>query len=142
MRRLPTQFAVRRFRIASLFLLLKWSLMATAAVLLVYSVVTNKREAAMLAMILMGSAVPVTFLQWITAARARCPLCIGNPLSHRSCSKNGRAHKLFGSYRLTVAVSVIFTGKFRCPYCGEHTAVVSRCDQPQCDSSHCGNPKL
>jgi cytochrome bd-type quinol oxidase subunit 1 len=134
MHRLPSPFAVRRFRIASTFLVLKWSLMATAAVLLVYSMTTNTRESAMLAMILMGSAVPVTLLQWVTAARARCPLCLGNPLSHRSCSKNAKAHKLFGSYRLFVAVSVIFTGKFRCPYCGEHTAVVSRCDRPQCET--------
>ena len=104
--------------------------MATAAVLLVYSIGTNERKPAMVAMILMGSAVPVTFLQWGTAAHARCPLCIGNPLSHRGCSKNARALKLFGSYRLTVAISVIFTGKFRCPYCGEYTAVISRCERP------------
>jgi hypothetical protein len=131
MHRLPSPFAVRRFHIASFLLLLKWVLMALAAVLLVYSMATSERKTAEVAMILMGAAIPVTFLQWGTAARARCPLCIGNPLSHRGCSKNARAQKLFGSYRLTVAASVILTGKFRCPYCGEHTAVISRCKHPQ-----------
>jgi hypothetical protein len=130
MHRLPTPYAVRRFRFASFLLLLKWLLLAVAAGFLVYAMATNEGETAQVAMILMVSAVPVTFLQWGVASRARCPLCIGNPLAHSGCSINAKAHKLFGSYRLIVATSVIFTNKFRCPYCGEFTAVIARGDRP------------
>lgn len=107
-------------------------MLVMAAMLLAYSMATNKRETAQLAMILMVSAIPITFILWGTASRAHCPLCIGNPLANRTCSTHSRTCKLFGSYRLPVAISVIFTGKFRCPYCGELTAVASRGEQPHC----------
>ena len=49
----------------------------------------------------------------------RCQLCHGKVLSDNGCRKHAQAQRLpFLTYRLTTALSVVFTLRFRCMYCG------------------------
>lgn len=126
MHHLPSRYAVTRFRSAAALLLLKWVLVVSSAVCLGCSALVANRDLAHLAIGLIGLVVPVTLVQWLTATRARCPLCIGHPLAHRACATHHGTRRLFGSYRLRVAVAVLFRGSFRCPYCGEPTVIEVR----------------
>jgi hypothetical protein len=65
-------------------------------------------------------------LNWMISGRVRCPLCMVPPLVNRSCSKHKTAAKFLGSHRLFVAQSVLLKDCFRCPYCGEYTAMQVR----------------
>lgn len=65
-------------------------------------------------------------LNFILSGRVKCPLCMVPPLLNRSCSKHITAVSFLGSHRLWVALSVLFKGSFRCPYCGESTAMQVR----------------
>ena len=55
---------------------------------------------------------------WV-ARRLRCNLCHGEVLRDRGARKHRDAQKLpFLSHPLTVAIYALFTGGFRCMYCG------------------------
>jgi hypothetical protein len=60
-------------------------------------------------------------IQRVLSDRARCPLCMTPPLVHKTCQRNRHARTFLGSYRLRVALSVLFRKHFTCPYCGEPT---------------------
>ena len=50
----------------------------------------------------------------------KCPLCIGAVWKKMACRRNKNAIKALGiSYRLGVALAVVFRRPYRCPYCGE-----------------------
>lgn len=66
--------------------------------------------------------VALALLYRIMAGSASCPLCRNQPLISKHCQKHRKAKQLFGSYRYRVAAAVLFSGRFRCPYCGESTA--------------------
>ncbi len=55
----------------------------------------------------------------ISAGSASCPLCRSQPMLSKRCQRNRKASQLLGSYRAIVALCILFTNKFRCPYCGE-----------------------
>ena len=115
-----------RFRLAALLLLGKWLLIAAFGGLLAYAMWVVNLNLARLAIALLGLAMLIALAQWYIASRARCPLCIGFPLAHNACVTHRDTRRLFGSYRLSVAMSVVFLGRFRCPYCGESTAIEVR----------------
>ena len=123
---LSNHHMVRRFRFAALLLLLKWLLMSGFPGLLGYSMWAERRDLTWYALGLLGIGVVVSLAHWIIAARARCPLCLVPSFSHQQCSKHRKALHFLGSYRLFVALAVIFKGYFRCPYCGEPTAMEVR----------------
>jgi hypothetical protein len=130
MHRLPRQYSVIRFRIAALLLLVKWVVIVGSSGSLAYALFMANRDLTHLAIILLGLVVPIALLQWLVANRARCPLCIGLPLAHMACATHRGTRRIFGSYRLRVAISVIFQGWFRCPYCGESVAIEVRSRPP------------
>lgn len=66
--------------------------------------------------------VALALLYRVMAGSASCPLCRNQPLISKGCQKHRKAQRLFGSYRYRVAGSVLLTGSFRCPYCGESSA--------------------
>ena len=101
-------------------------LLVGSPMLLVYSLLASRSELTHLALALLGAAVMFTIVQWLGAARLRCPLCLGVPLAHNSCIKHRHARRLFGSYRMRVAASIMLEDSFRCPYCGEFTAIAVR----------------
>lgn len=131
MHRLPSHYSVRRFRLAAFLLLFKWLVIGAATVLLGYSLCIGKNDLTHLAIGLFALSVPLTLALWLSAGRARCPLCIGNPLAHNACVTHRKTRRLFGSYRLYVALSILLKGRFRCPYCGEPAAIEVRPKRPR-----------
>ena len=131
MHRLPNHNSVRRFRWGAYLLFFKWLIIGSATALLVYSLSIRNPDLTHLAIGSFGLCLPVMLIQWIIAGRARCPLCLGTPLAHNACVTHRKTRLLFGSYRLYVALSIIFRGHFRCPYCGEVTAIAVRPKRPQ-----------
>ncbi len=126
MHRLPNKYSVLRFRFAALLLLAKWALIVGSAAVLGDSLFVGNQDLTRLAIALMALAVLAMLAQWLFAARSRCPLCVGHPMAHKSCAIHRDARRLFGSYRLQVALYVVFQGWFRCPFCGESTAIEVR----------------
>jgi hypothetical protein len=68
----------------------------------------------------------VVLMQWLIAARANCPLCLTPVLTAKDCAKHRNARSFLGSHRLRVALEILFRNCFRCPYCGESTALEVR----------------
>ncbi len=126
MHRLPSTSAVVRFRLAALLLVIAWLLAPAAIAVLGYSVFIHDRDLALIGAALGGGALIVAIFQFIVAAKARCPLCMTPSLANKACSKHRNSRRLFGSYRLMAAVSVIARGHFRCPYCNEPTVMAPR----------------
>jgi hypothetical protein len=126
MHRLPSRYAVNRFKLAAWLLAVKWLLAAVSVLVIGYAMFVFDT---MLAIIGIGAFMfcgVMAIMQWLVAARARCPLCLTQPVTVRGCSTNRNAKRLFGSHRLQVAVSIILRNQFRCPYCGELTTLEVR----------------
>jgi len=126
MHHLHSQRSVSRFRLVAMLLLCNRLLIAVAPVLLIYSLTAGDSDLTNLALGLVAAILLVTIVQWVGAARLRCPLCHGSPLAHSFCVKNRHARRLLGSYRLRVALSIMKEASFRCPFWGECTAIQAR----------------
>ncbi len=117
---------MRRYRFASLLLVLVgFSLPATLG-LLGYGLYEKRHDFLYYGL---GSAgLGLVLMMWfsILSNRLRCPLCMVQPLSGRGCAKHRDAGRLMGSYRLMVATSILVRDHYRCPYCGEPTAMEVR----------------
>lgn len=119
MHRFQSQATINRFRVAALLICLKWLAVPAAAVWLVYGLAMNDHRLIYIALGIIGGIVVLTLTEWIVAARTRCPLCMTPVLGSKRCAKHRHARTVLGSYRLRVALAVIFRGTFRCPYCHE-----------------------
>ncbi|MEO5716766.1 MAG: hypothetical protein ABIT37_25025 [Luteolibacter sp.] len=126
MHRLSSRYAVTRFKLAAWVLFFMFLMIPSTFGVLIYSMATVDREFLELALAFIAATAFLALLQWCLSFRARCPLCHAKSISHDGCSKHRNARPLFGSYRLRVACTVIFREYFRCPYCGESTAVKAR----------------
>ena len=117
---------ISRFRWSSFLFLLRHVLVLAGVVLLGHALYMDDRDQVFLGVGLLAASLLAAILQWILAARVRCPLCMTQVLAHKSCSKHRTARTLLGSHRLRVSFTVLFRGYFRCPYCGEPTAMEVR----------------
>ena len=126
MHRLPSKTVLRRFRIASAVVILMWISVPIAIGLLIYGILSGEHIWLVYAAISVGVGLFGAVFNLILSGPVRCPLCMVPPLLNRSCSKHRTALKLFGSHKLRVANSILFKGNFRCPYCGEPTAMEVR----------------
>jgi hypothetical protein len=126
MHRLPNRYAVNRFKAAAWLLAVKWLLVAFSALVIAYAVFVFDVMLAVTGLGVFMSCGVIAIMQWLIAARARCPLCLTQPVAVRGCATNRNAKRLFGSHRLRVAVSIILQNNFRCPYCGEMTTLEVR----------------
>ncbi|YCM45693.1 hypothetical protein V2O64_06640 [Verrucomicrobiaceae bacterium 227] len=66
-----------------------------------------------------GTFLVLALFQAILSGKTACQLCKTYILREINCSKNVKSRPLLGSYRLRVAITTIFKGSYRCPYCGE-----------------------
>ncbi len=123
---LRTKGSVTRFKLASWMWLCKWLLVAAACALLAYCAIAGEQEYLVWAPAMLVAALLAGAVQWVFSHQAHCPLCLTPPLGHHRCAKHRKARRLCGSYRLRVACNVIFSHYFRCPYCGEATAMRMR----------------
>lgn len=126
MHRLPSSNAITRFRLSAYLYVLGLIMIVGSISFLAYALFFNHKQHLILATGLVGASVLVFVFQWITSARARCPLCLVPSMAKKNCSKNRKAEKLLGSYRLKVASSIILHNHFRCPYCNEPTVLEVR----------------
>jgi len=126
MHQLPSRYAVTRFKLAAWALFFTFLLLPAASGVLVYSIIEDDRDLMRLALVLFAGTVLLGFFQWCISFRAHCPLCHAKSISCNGCARHRNARPLCGSHRLRVACTVIFREYFRCPYCGESTAVRAR----------------
>lgn len=115
--------AARRLRIASLLLLGSRLLIPAGGGLLLYSMLAGDRRLMIGGLIGLMTGVLLGLGQWMAAAHAGCPLCSTPVLAPMRCAKHREARRLLGSYPLRVALAIVFTDQFRCPYCNEPTAM-------------------
>ncbi len=115
--------AARRLRIASLLLLGNRLLIPVAIGLLLVSLLTHDRLLMIYGLVVGMISVLLIIAQWVAASHAGCPLCRTPVLAPMRCMKHRNARRLLGSYQLLVALSIMFTERFRCPYCNEPTAM-------------------
>ncbi len=94
--------------------------------LVIYALVVGNNDYLIYGVIAAASAFLCMVINFILCGRVKCPLCMMPPLQNRRCSKHRTATKLLGSHRLKVAAMILFTGHFRCPYCGEPTTMQVR----------------
>lgn len=126
MHRLRSRRSVTRFKLASWILVINWILISAAGGILIFSLIVADRSLSYLGFGIFTGSMGLGLIQWSVSAHALCPLCLTPPIAHRRCSRHRFAQRLLGGYRLHVAISVIFRTRFRCPYCGEWTAVEAR----------------
>ncbi len=126
MHRFPNRSVVTRFKLAALLLCLKCLMAPAFAGILIYSLVTDDLKLTEISMVLLLLTTLVGILQWLLAARTRCPLCLTPVLSAARCSTHRSARSLLGSHRLRVATAILFKDSFHCPYCHEPAAMEVR----------------
>lgn len=115
-----------RFRLAAFMLLGTYLLAFPIFGLLARATLTDNFELTLVGLALVIPTLVLLVIQWIVAAQTGCPLCRTPILAPRSCNKHRRAKTILGSYRLKVALAVMFKNRFRCPYCNEHTSLELR----------------
>lgn len=113
-------------RFASLMLWLCCLTVPVVIAAFVIAVIERSREKVEYFIYLLLGAIGLAIVQWLVSLQTKCPLCITPVLAAKSCSKNKRAKKFLGSYRLRVATNILTRNHFRCPYCSEPTELVAR----------------
>lgn len=126
MHRLASQSIVRRFQIAAWLFILKYLFAAATGTILSYGIATYNRELTTVGMGVGLTTILGVVLQWLIAQQTRCPLCVTPVLVAKACSKHRNARRFLGSYRLRAALSMVFRGWFRCPYCHEPCELAAR----------------
>jgi hypothetical protein len=124
--KLANKLSIIRFRIAALLLLVR--MMLLLATFLVYALFfpTQRQDLAMIGLMLAGSIAVLLPIRLAIASECKCPLCRVPVLSIKRCSKNTNSKTFLGSYRLRIALQILFKNRFRCPYCNETTEIRSR----------------
>lgn len=131
MHRLPSSYTLRRFRVASLLVIVMFLMIPVVLGSVLCGVQLVENQWFIIAGIACGVGILCSIVNLILSGRVRCPLCIVPPLQNRKCSRHKSARKLLGSHSLRVAYSIMFTGMFKCPYCGEPTAMEVRQRNPR-----------
>lgn len=126
MHRFNSSSSIARFRLTALVLCAKCVLVPVTAFLLVYSLGMNDHFLIKLSLLLIGACLGLQLFQVILAARTYCPLCRTPVLGRRNCVRHRKSRGLFGSHRLRVAVALLCTNSFRCPYCHEPSVLEVR----------------
>lgn len=117
---------VIRFRLAAALLIANFLLALIAAGFMFRSVVVFDKQLTLIGLGYLAFVLIMVVVQWIVASGTSCPLCRTPVLAPKLCTKHRRARSLFGSHRLRVAASILFTNHFRCPYCNEPTGMEVR----------------
>lgn len=126
MHRFPSSSVIRRIRLVALLVVFKCVVTPAAGLLIIYAVGTGERDLVLGGIGLAGLAAMTAVAQWIFAGRTQCPLCMTPLLASKHCAKHRHARRFFGSYRLRVALAVLFTNSCRCPYCNEPSVLEVR----------------
>jgi hypothetical protein len=126
MHRLPSNKTIWRFRFAAFLMCARWLLGPLAVGVMILALVAGDHRLAMLGGALLVLTLLIALPQWLLAARTGCPLCMTSVLANKHCATHRHARSVLGSYRLRVALAVLFRNSFHCPYCNEPTALEVR----------------
>ncbi len=110
----------------ALLLLAKCLMTPAAAAVLAYSLAVHDNRLLMMSLGGILLTVLVALLQWMSASRTHCPLCMTPVLASKNCVKHRQARRFLGSHRLRLALGVLLANSFRCPYCNEPTVLEVR----------------
>lgn len=116
-----TARTVRAMKLSALSFLMLATIVAVTVPLVAYALMESDRHLLGISLGLIGLGAIVLLVYRISGSSARCSLCSCPVMFSQSCSRNRNAKTVFGSYRARVAMGIVFTGKFVCPYCGEAT---------------------
>lgn len=115
-----TSKAVRRLNLTALHFMFNILLAIGGLSCLSYGLISNIRLWQISAGCVLGFWLFSVFLFFIRQSILRCPLCMVPLWGNQKCKKNSKMKPALGiSYRLGTACSIIFRGRYRCPYCGE-----------------------
>lgn len=117
---------IRKFKLVCLLFLLRGIGALSLVPVLVIGLVVGKVQWLWASGGILAATLTISLLFLLMRDGPQCPICKGRIMSHVSCVKHRKARRLLGSYRLQIVVSAIFTGSFRCQYCGEPTKLESR----------------
>lgn len=122
---------VRSLKLSSLFFVLRTISAITFFGLLIFYFVfeIEMRYEVILAPISLTALFSIFNL--VSATKCRCQLCQASMMLPLRCTKNSKARPFFGSYRLRIALGVLFKDSYRCTACGEHFS----CMPPPADYS-------
>lgn len=82
---------------------------------------TGERMCGFLALGSLGVFGSARVLAFLNNRHLTCTLCHGTLLHEKRCRKHAGATRIPGlSYRAATVVKTLFTGGFRCMYCGTH----------------------
>ncbi len=126
MHKLPSAASVRRFRLAAFLLCAKCILVPVAVVVIAVAVTVQNQALIFAGFGMFFLTAVIVLLQWLISTRTQCPLCMTPVLAKKGCVKHRHARRTLGSHRLRVAIGVLFSGMFRCPYCNELTSIKVR----------------
>jgi DNA-directed RNA polymerase subunit RPC12/RpoP len=126
MHRLRSKAILRRFRLTSCLVVINALGLIPAFGFLSYGVLKHYVQWIALGGAILGGVLLLMIFNMIMTSRLRCPLCMVPPLQNRGCSKHRDVQRIFGSHRLKVATSILGSGYFTCPYCGEKTVMKTR----------------
>jgi hypothetical protein len=126
MHRFSSRRSIIRIRITAVLISLKWFCTTAAIICMVWGLIADDNPTVLAGLALLLTAMVLVIAQWWYAAGTRCPLCLTPVMASNGCSRNRKARKFLGSYRLQVALAVLFTSRFRCPYCAEPSILLMR----------------
>lgn len=136
MHRFASKSTIHRFRLVAFLLCFRCLAVPVVVGLLIYSFIHEDHALMIVAMGMGVVCVVMSLMQWLLAGRARCPLCMTSVLASRGCAKHRNARTLLGSYRLRVAMAILFRGAFYCPYCHEPSAMEVRSRRTNAGATH------
>jgi hypothetical protein len=113
--------AIRRLRIAAVVIVMTFLIAIFSTSLLVYAFAVHDDEMLLqsLYLILLTSAMLV--LRWLLSIRTNCPLCMAPVMAKNHCATHRHSKRTLGSHRMRVALSILLTNRFTCPYCHERS---------------------
>ena len=126
MHQLRSHSLLRAYRLAALLFCLKFLLLILGGIVLAYAGWENSWRIALLGCGLGAASIVASISRILLAGFVRCPLCAAAVFSPLGSTKHSKARKFLGSYRLPVALSILFRNHFLCPYCHEPTAMQVR----------------
>lgn len=109
----------RALKLSAFFFIIRVILFCTFMGTLFFLVVFEDQRAFYPLAISFGVGIIASIFSFCYGNKARCQLCQTTLILHQKCVKSPNAKRTLGSYRLKLSLSVIFTSKFTCPYCGE-----------------------
>jgi len=136
MHRFPSKSTIHRFRLVAFLLCFRCLTVPVIVGLLIYSFIHEAHDLTVIALGLGSVCVLMSLMQWLLAGRTRCPLCMTSVLASNGCAKHRNARTLLGSYRLRVALGILFRGTFHCPYCHEPSIMEVRSRRANVGAKH------